>query len=179
VISLVAASNLFAFGYSALMPAFAKDVLGRGPKGLGALGAAVGVGALLGALLVASATGFKRKGKLLTFGNIFFPTMVLCFTASRMFPLSMCLLVGAGFGFMVQNAMANTIIQTTVPDGLRGRVMAVYMLVFQGFFPLGALMAGAIAQRINIPAGAAFGASIALAWGLFLLWRAPFIRRLA
>ncbi|MFZ1946813.1 MAG: MFS transporter [bacterium] len=179
VISLVAASNLFAFGYAALMPAFARDVLGRGPRGLGALGACIGAGALAGALLVASATGFRRKGALLTFGNIFFPAMVLCFAASRVFPVSMLILVGVGFGFMVQNATANTIIQTSVPDGLRGRVMSVYMLVFHGFFPLGALMAGAVAQRVSIPVGAAFGASIALAWGLFLLWRAPFIRRLA
>jgi MFS family permease len=178
VISLVAASNLFAFGYSALLPAFAKDVLHRGPTGLGALGASIGVGALIGALLVASA-GYKRKGELLTFGNLFFPAMVLCFAASRSFPLSMCVLVGVGFGFMVQNAMANTIIQTTIPDKLRGRVMAVYMLVFQGFFPIGALMAGAIAQRFTIPVGAAFGASAALAWGLMLFWRAPFLRRLA
>ena len=178
VISLVAACNLFAFGYSALLPAFAKDVLGQGPKGLGALGASVGIGALCGALLVASSTGYKRKGELLTFGNLFFPSMVLCFAASKIFPLSMLVLVGVGFGFMVQNATANTIIQTMVPDRLRGRVMAVYMLVFQGFFPIGALMAGAIAQHFTIPAGAAFGASIALAWGLFLFWRAPFIRRL-
>jgi hypothetical protein len=57
--------------------------------------------------------------------------------------------------------------------------MSIYMLVFQGFFPLGSLMAGGIAQKFSVPIGAAFGGTIALIAGLFWLWRAPFIRRLA
>ncbi len=179
LISLVAVSNLFAFGYSSLMPAFAEDVLNEGPEGLGLMSAAVGVGALVGALLIASLNNFKRKGLLLTFGNLFFPTMILFFAFSRVLPVSLTLLACIGFGFMIQNATTNTLIQATVPDELRGRVMAVYMLVFNGFFPLGSLLAGSIAQSFGIPAGAFFGASIALAWGVILFWRAPFIRELA
>ncbi len=178
LISVVAVSNLFAFGYSTLMPAFAQDVLSSGPTGLGLLSAAVGVGALSGALLIASLGNFQHKGMLLTFGNLLFPALVLIFAFSRIFPLSMLLLVGIGLGFLIQNATANTLIQTTVPDELRGRVMSVYMMVFQGFFPLGSLMAGSIAQNFGIPVGAAVGASLALAYGLFLFWRAPFIRQL-
>jgi hypothetical protein len=90
----------------------------------------------------------------------------------------MLILVAAGLGFMVQNAMTNTLIQLAVPDDLRGRVMSVYMLVFQGFFPIGSLMAGTIAQNFGTPIGAAFGGSIAMVAGLFWLWRAPAIRRL-
>ncbi len=105
--------------------------------------------------------------------------MVLLFAGSKNFPLSMAILVGAGLGFMIQNAMTNTLIQTAVPDHLRGRVMSVYMLVFQGFFPIGSLMAGTIAQSFGVPIGAAFGGTIALFAGLFWLWRAPFIRKLA
>ncbi len=179
IIALVAIANLFAFGYSSLMPAFAQDVLNSGPTGLGLLSAAVGIGALGGALMVASLGNFNGKGRLLTFGNLFFPGMVVLFSASRWLPLSMLILVGAGFGFMIQNATANTLIQTSVPDELRGRVMSVYMMVFQGLFPLGALLAGAIAERTTISIGAAFGGGIALAYGLFLFWRAPFIRRLS
>ncbi len=179
IISLAAVANLFAFGYSSLMPAFAQDVLNSGPTGLGLLSAAVGVGALGGALMVASLGNFNRKGQLLTFGNLFFPTMVLLFSASRWLPISMLILMGVGLGFMIQNATANTLVQTSVPDELRGRVMSVYMMVFGGFFPLGALMAGAIAERTSIPMGAAVGGGIALAYGLFLFWRAPFIRRLS
>ncbi len=178
LIALIAVVNLFAFGYASLMPAFAQDVLNSGPAGFGILSTSVGLGALAGALIVASLGEYKRKGLLLTFGNLFFPMMVLAFAASRWFALSMLFLFGAGLGFMIQNAMANTLVQATVPDRLRGRVMSVYMMVFFGFFPLGALLAGAIAERFDIVLGAAFGASIALAYGLFLLWRAPSIRRL-
>jgi len=179
LIMLVAFANLFAMGYSSLMPAFAKDVLKTGEMGFGLMSAAVGIGALSGALLLASLGDFRRKGMLLTAGNLFFPFMVLCFAFSRWLPLSLAILVGAGLGFMAQNATANTLIQTTVPDELRGRVMSVYMLVFQGFFPIGSLIAGAVAQNFGIPVGAAFGGSIALAFSLFLLWRAPRIRKLA
>ncbi len=179
IIGLVAVANLFAFGYSSLMPAFAQDILNSGPAGLGLLSAAVGVGALGGALMMASLGNFKHKGRLLTFGNLFFPAMVLLFSASRWLPISMLILAGAGFGFMVQNATANTLVQTSVPDELRGRVMSIYMMVFLGLFPLGSLMAGAIAERTSIPLGAAVGGGIALAYGLFLFWRAPFIRRLS
>lgn len=178
LIGMVAVANIFAFGYSALMPAFAQDVLGQGPEGLGLLSAAVGAGALIGALMVASLVSFSQKGLLLTFGNVFFPVMVLLFAASKIFPLSMAILVGVGLGFMIQNAMTNTLIQTAVPDHLRGRVMSVYMLVFQGFFPIGSLMAGVIAQTFSVPIGAAFGGIIALIAGLFWLWRAPYIRKL-
>lgn len=176
--SVVAVSNLFAFGYSALMPAFAEDVLNQGPEGLGLLSAAVGAGALIGALIVASSANSKHKGMVLTFGNLFFPTMVLFFAASTSFALSMLILAGVGLGFVIQNATTNTLIQNTVPDALRGRVMAVYMLIFNGFFPLGSLLAGSIAQGYGTPVGAAFGGAIALLYGLFLLWRAPLVRRL-
>jgi len=179
MLGMVAVANIFAFGYSALLPAFARDVLGQGPEGLGLLSASVGAGALIGALAVASLGEIKFKGRLLTLGNLLFPTMVLFFAASKIFPLSMAVLVGAGLGFMIQNTMTNTLIQTAVPDHLRGRVMSVYMLVFQGFFPIGSLIAGIIAQNFGVPLGAAFGASIALLAGLFWLWRAPYVRKLA
>ena len=179
LIAVVAVSNLFAFGYSALMPAFAEGVLDAGPEGLGLLSASVGVGALAGALIVASLGSFRHRGLLLTFGNLFFPAMVLLFSMSTSLPLSMVILAGVGLGFIIQNATANTLVQNTVPDALRGRVMSIYMLVFQGFFPLGALMAGFIAQAFTIPLGAAFGGAVALAYGLFLFWRTPFIRRMA
>jgi predicted MFS family arabinose efflux permease len=179
LLGMVAVANIFAFGYSALMPAFAQDVLHQGPEGLGLLSASVGAGALIGALTVASLGNFKHKGLVLTLGNVFFPVMVLLFSMSKIFPLSMAILVGAGLGFMIQNAMTNTLVQTSVPDHLRGRVMSVYMLVFQGFFPIGSLMAGVIAQNFGVPIGAAFGGTIALAAGLFWLWRAPYIRKLA
>jgi len=207
LITLAAVSNLFAMGYSALIPAFARDVfdprgevaaiqsaLAAGPARAAfdafaqnllrseirqsLLMTFVGLGALTGALTLASLGNFQRKGMLLTLGNVLFPTMVLCLAFFHSFFLSLVILFFAGMGFMVQNGMLNTLIQMIVPDELRGRVMSVYTLVFMGFFPIGALIAGAIAERFGIPAGAAFGGTIALTFSLLVLWRVPNIRRL-
>jgi len=178
LITLVAVSNMFAMGYTALLPALAQDVLHAGTVGFGFMSTAVGVGALSGALVIASLGNYQRKGLVLTMGNLLFPVMVIAVSLSRSFHLTMGFLVVAGLGFMTQNATANTLVQSTVPDGLRGRVMSVYMMVFVGFFPIGSLIAGTVAESFGVPAGAAFGGTIALAYGLFLLWRVPQIRRL-
>jgi MFS family permease len=208
LILLAAVSNLFAMGYSALVPAFARDVfdpqreialmqsalmstplgsvfnafaqnLLRSEIRQSLMMTFVGLGALTGALTIASLGNFQRKGRLLTFGNVLFPTMVLCLAFSPSFFLALLFLFFAGMGFMVQNGMLNTLIQMIVPDELRGRVISVYTLVFLGFFPIGALVAGTIAQYFGISIGAAFGGSIALAFSLLVLWRIPAIRRLA
>ena len=178
LIGLVAVSNLFALGYMALLPAFARDVLHTGSVGYGFMSAAIGVGALSGALLLASLGDYQFKGLMLTIGNLLFPTMVIALSFSRSYHLTLGILVVAGLGFMTQNATANTLVQTTVPDQLRGRVMSVYMMVFQGFFPIGSLIAGTMAERFGIPVGAAFGGTVALAYGLSLLWRSPQLRGL-
>jgi MFS family permease len=178
LITLVAVSNMFAMGYTALLPALAQDVLHAGTVGYGFMSTAIGLGALSGALVIASLGNYQHKGLVLTAGNLLFPVMVIAVSLSRSFHLTMGFLVVAGLGFMTQNATANTLVQTSVSDGLRGRVMSVYMMVFQGFFPIGSLIAGSVAENFGIPAGAAFGGAIALAYGLFLLWRAPQIRRL-
>ena len=161
-----------------LLPAFARDVLHSGEFGLGWLSTAVGVGALIGALTLAALGHYNRKGLLLTVGNLLFPSSVIGFAFSTSMPLSLALIAVSGFGFMVQNATVNTLIQSRVDDRLRGRVMSVYTIVFQGFFPIGALFAGTVAQHSSIALGAALGAGIALAFGLLLFWRAPGIRAL-
>lgn len=178
LIAMVAVSSVFGVGYMALLPAFARDILHQGATGLGLMSASVGTGALTGALVLASLGNYRRKGMLLTAGNLLLPLMVLLFAFSRVFPLSLLILVAAGWSFMVQNATANTLIQTTVPDRLRGRVMSVHTLAFMGLFPLGSLLAGTVAERFGVPIGAMFGGTIALALGLFWLWRAPYVRKL-
>lgn len=178
LITLVAISNMFALGYMALLPAFAQDVLHAGKVGYGFMSTAIGVGALAGALMIASLGNHQRKGLILTVGNLLFPVMVIALSLSRSFHLTLAILVVGGLGFMTQNATANTLVQTTVPDALRGRVMSVYMMVFVGFFPIGSLIAGAVAERFGIPVGAAFGGIIALVYSLYLAWRVPGIRAL-
>ncbi len=178
IILLLTITSLFAYGYSALLPAFAKDVLNAGPEGLGLLSASIGMGALIGALTIASLGHFKRKGLLLTIGNLGFPLLAILFAFSRSFISSMVLLVGIGVGFMVQNSMSNSLVQQIVPDHLRGRVMSVYMLVFQGFFPIGSLISTSIAQEYGAPMGAAIGAGVALMAGVVFLFAAPYLRKL-
>ncbi|MFA5058198.1 MAG: MFS transporter [Opitutaceae bacterium] len=178
LITLVAVSNMFALGYMALLPALAQDILHAGTVGYGLMSTAIGMGALAGALVIASLGNYQHKGLVLTAGNLLFPTMVLAVALSRSYHLTLGLLVVAGLGFMTQNATANTLVQTTVPDGLRGRVMSVYMMVFLGFFPIGSLIAGSVAEKFGVPAGAAFGGVMALLYSLYLFWRIPQIRAL-
>ncbi len=178
LLTLVAVSNLFALGFLALLPAFAQDVLHIGTVGYGLLSTALGVGALAGALILASLGDHSRKGMMLTAGNLTVPVVVIALALSRSYHLTLALLVIGGLGFMTQNATANTLLQKIVPDGLRGRVMSVYMMVFLGFYPIGSLVAGAVAERFGVPAGAAFGGAVALGYGLYLYWRAPRLRAL-
>ena len=175
--ALVAVSSLFAFSYAVLLPAYAVDVLHVGEAGLGALNTAVGTGALAGSLLVASLTRFRRKGLLLTVGSLLFPAVLFAFAFSRSFWLSLAALSLIGVGFVTQNATSNTLIQSIVPDSLRGRVMAVYMLMFFGTAPFGSLQAGALAQAFGPSAGVAVGAGITLSFALFVFFTVPVLRR--
>jgi MFS family permease len=86
------------------------------------------------------------------------------------------LLVPVGFAFMVSLGSANTLIQAMVPDSLRGRVMAVYSMMFMGMAPFGALLAGALAGRIGAPHTVAIGGGVILVAGAIFLWRLPSLR---
>ena len=178
MIMLVGVSSLFGFSYAVLMPAYAVDVLHVGEAGLGDLNAAVGVGALAGSLVVASMGKFRHKGMLLTLGSLLFPTVLLLFAFSQSFALSLVALSVVGLAFVSQNATSNTLIQSIVPDNLRGRVMAVYSLMFFGTAPFGALQAGAIAQAFGPAAGVTVGAVITLAFAVGVFFAVPSLRRL-
>lgn len=178
MVAMVAVVSIFGFSYSVLMPAFAVEVLDVGEAGLGALTAAVGVGALIGSLTVASLTRSRRKGWQLSFGSLLFPTSLIAFALSRNFYLSLGLLVFVGFGFIIQNTTSNTLVQMLVPDQLRGRVMSVYTLMFMGTMPFGSLLAGTLAQIYGTSAAVILGASVTLAFALFVLIFIPEVRRL-
>ena len=175
--ALVAVSSLFGFSYAVLLPAYAVDVLHVGEAGLGALNTAIGIGALIGSLIVASMARVRRKGLLLTAGSLVFPAVLVVFAFSRSFWISLAALCVIGVAFVSQNATGNTLIQSVVPDSLRGRVMAVYTLMFFGTAPFGALQAGAIAQAFGPAAGVAVGAGITLAFALWVFFTVPILRR--
>lgn len=178
MIALVVVSSLFSFGYSTLLPAYAADVLHVGEAGLGMLNAVAGVGALVGSLAVASLGSFRRKGLLLTASNLAFPCAVILFAFSRSFLLSLILLAVLGLAFVVQTSLINTLIQTSVPDALRGRVMSMFSFSFFGMAPFGSLFAGAVAQALGITAGVAVGGAIALAFAVLVLFTVPMLARL-
>ncbi|MBI1802194.1 MAG: MFS transporter [Chloroflexi bacterium] len=178
LILIVSVSSVFGFAYAALLPAYAQDVVHVDAQGLGFLSTASGLGALCGALMVAALSHTRRKGVILTVGNLFFPLMLILFSLSRSFPLSLLLMAAVGWGFMIQNTTANTLVQSIVPDRLRGRVMSVYNLAFFGLSPIGSLQAGFVAQQLGVPIGLGWGAVATLLFGLFILWRVPRVRLL-
>ena len=157
---LTAIVSIFSMPYAVLMPIFARDVLKIGAAGLGYLMAATGVGALIGAVLLSMLGDFPRKGRLLISGNLTFCAMLILFSLSRSVPLSLLFLVGAGWGMMTNMALTNTLIQTSVPDELRGRVMSVYTLMFMGMAPIGSLLAGSLAHVMSAPGAVRIGAVV-------------------
>lgn len=178
LLSLMGVSSIFGFSYMTLMPLYAGEILKVGPQGYGFLMAAAGVGALSGALILASLGNYQRKGLLLTVGNFVFPVMLLIFAQSKVFPLSLIALVGFGWGLITQNALTNTLLQTIVPGELRGRILSLYTLMFMGMLPFGSLQVGAVAERFGAPTALTLGALICLGFGLFVWWRWPHVRAL-
>ena len=160
---LVGLVSLVGMPYTVLMPIFADRILHGGARGLGILMGATGIGALMGALTVASRKGVRGLGRLAAAAAAGFGASLILFSASRWFWLSAGLLVSTGFFMMLQMACANTLIQSMVPDRLRGRVMALYSMMFMGMAPFGALFAGVVADRLGAPVTIAVGGAGCLA----------------
>ena len=190
LISLIAVSAFLSMPYSTLMPVFAENVLkdSAGPViqsvcggaisfihcqspealPLGILLTMVGIGAVIGAFIVAALPNRSTRGLLLTVGNLIFPLTLAGFAFSKSFIFSAALLLLVGVSFVLQNALANIILQIITPDEVRGRVMSVYTLTFQTMMRLGGLQAGFLADGIGAPLSVGIGAIISLFYGLFI-----------
>ncbi|MCU0509933.1 MAG: MFS transporter [Anaerolineae bacterium] len=177
LILLVGVASVFGFSYAVLLPAYASDVLKVDEAGYGLMNAAVGIGALTGSVTMASLARRGSKGRLLTFGSLLFPTALLGLAAVRNYYAALVCLMLVGLGFVSQNVLANTLVQTLSPDALRGRVMSFYSFMFFGTAPFGALLAGALAQRFGSSAAIVIGASITLLFSLGVIIFAPVVRR--
>ena len=151
--------SLVGMPYTVLMPVFADKILHGGARGLGILMGSTGVGALFGALTLAAKTGVKGLGRWVALACGSFGISLVLFSFSRSFWLSAALLLPAGYSMMLQMACSNTLVQTMVPDHLRGRVMSVYSMMFMGMAPFGAFFGGALAHRIGAPDTVAIGAA--------------------
>ncbi len=177
LVTLTAMLSIFGFPFLVLLPVFARDVLDQGAAGYGALTAAVGTGAMLGALAIAlNSARITQKGRLMAVGGASFGLLILVFTLSRSFALSLALLALAGCAMIVNNALTNTMLQTLVPDHLRGRVMGFYSFVFVGLSPLGAFQAGAFAERFGAPLAVGAGGLICALAVAIAVWRVPELR---
>jgi MFS family permease len=168
--------SLVAMPYTVLMPIFADKILHGGARALGILMGSTGIGALLGALTLAAKRGIQGLGRWVAIACGGFGVSLILFSFSRNFWLSTALLVPVGFCMMLQMSSSNTLIQSMVPDRLRGRVMSVYSMMFMGMGPFGAFFGGALAERIGAPITVAMGA-VASIGGAALFWlRLPEIR---
>jgi len=152
VLFLIAVGSLTSISYIVLMPVFAEEVLHSGPGGLGGLMAATGCGSLLAALLLAIRSEARGVGRIAYFCMLGFGAGMILFAQSQRFWLSAVLLVPVGFCLIASMASANTLLQTLCPDNLRGRVMALYSMMFMGMGPFGALAAGSMAHLWGAPA---------------------------
>jgi len=169
---LVGLVSLVGMPYTVLMPVFADQILHGGARGLGILMGATGVGALFGALTLAAKTGgVKGLGRWVTITCAGLGVSLFLFSFSTSFWLSCALLLPAGYSMMLQMACSNTLIQTMVPDQLRGRVMSLYSMMFMGMAPFGAFFGGALAHRIGAPITVAAG-GVACVIGAIWFWRA-------
>ena len=178
VLLLVTLISLMGMPYTVLMPVIADQVLHGGPHTLGFLMGATGVGALSGAVYLASRRSVLGLGRVIASAAVVFGCGLIAFSFSRTFALSVILLVVVGVGFMVQLASSNTIIQTIVRDDMRGRVMAFYTMAFMGTAPFGSLMAGVLASRIGAPRTILAGGIACIAGGLVFRRQLPRLRAL-
>src|SRR5271155_3860822 len=168
--------SLVGMPYVVLMPIFADQILHGGARGLGILIGATGVGALLGALTLAFREGVKGLGRWVAWCCAGFGASLIIFALSRTFWVSVILLLPVGYCMMLQMACSNTLIQVMVPDALRGRVMAVYSMMFMGMAPIGALFGGALAERLGAPVTVAIGGAASIAGAYWFGSHLPKIR---
>jgi MFS family permease len=162
VFSLIAVFSIIGLPYISLLPVFAAEVFQRGAKGLGFLVGASGIGALTAALNIALRGDIRNKPRFMALTGLCFSGALLVFSLSGIFWFSLFAIMVCGWGMVSYLAVANSFIQITVPDALRGRVMSVYSLVFLGTVPIGNAILGLIAYRMGTPRAVTVSGAICL-----------------
>ena len=173
---LLSIASVTGMPFTVLMPVFADRILHGGPKALGWLTGCAGMGALGAALLLASRQTLKGLSGWIATSATAFGVGLLIFALSRTFLFSALILVPVGFSLMLQMGSSNTLIQSMVPDHLRGRVMGVYSMMLMGMAPFGGLLAGVVADRFGAPTTVAIGGVICLAAAGIFWTQLPEIR---
>jgi MFS family permease len=160
LMKLVTVYSVLGVPYLTLMPVMARDRLGLGAAGYGALLACVGVGGVAGALCLAAIGDRLRRGRMLRFASYSFPLLLIVFSLARSAAFAYPILLGVGFTMILNNATANATLQHIVPNELRGRMMAAYSFIVVGLSSVvGSLIGGSVAHAIGVSwaiGGAAF-----------------------
>jgi len=151
VLLFLSFSGLLGIPYMVLLPIMAKDVLHGGPHTLGFLMGASGIGALLGAVFLASRKNPAKLIRIIPIAAAVFGSALVAVSLSRLLYLSLFIMIFTGFGMMVLISSSNTVLQTVVEDDKRGRVMSLYAMAFMGMAPFGSLLAGSLASKIGAP----------------------------
>ena len=178
LVIMTAVFSSFGLVYLPLMPVFARDVFHAGARGYGVMMTCIGIGAVVGGLTLATVSKTRRKGLILMFGTLCLGILIIALSFVRDFHLALPVIVLIGFCQTLISSLTNTLIQTLAPDHIRGRALSVYMLAFNGMFPLGCLVGGAIAQRFGAPAATLVGGCAVLVGlaAVSVLW--PQVRKL-
>jgi MFS family permease len=171
IILLLALSALVAMPYPVLMPVFVKEVLQGGPNTLGFLMSAAGVGALAGAIYLASRQNVLGLEKIIVISTCSFAAGLVLLSFANTLWVAMACMALTGFGMVVQLAASNTVLQTIADDYKRGRVMSFFIMSFMCMVPIGSLLFGGLASIIGIATTLLMGGSVCLVGGLLYAWR--------
>ncbi len=148
--------GVFGYSYNYMLPVMARDVLKVGATGLGLMASVGGAGSLITIFVIANLGDVRNKGRLMVLGSAGYGVFLVLFSASPWFPVSLFLIAAVKAASMLYDSMMTTLLQTSAPDEMRGRVMSSYALTF-GMSPLGGLQAGAIAGFLGAPVAIGIG----------------------
>jgi MFS family permease len=178
LIILLGIVSLMGSTYQVLMPVFAKEVLHGGSDTFGFLMGAAGLGALLGAVYLASRESLIKLGRLIPAAAALFGAGLIIMSFLKIFPVTLILMVLVGLGMMLHTASSNTIIQTITDDDKRGRVMGFYTMAIMGTAPFGSLIAGFLAKTIGTPETILVGGVSCVIGALFFLRKLPELKNI-
>jgi MFS family permease len=171
--------NVLGFGLITLAPAWAVKILHGDVTTNGLLLSARGIGAVIGGLIIAALSAHGLRGKMWSISSFLMPLIILGFSFARDLPLSLLLMGAMGFCLITMMNNSNAMVQSRVPDILRGRVMALYSMMFMGGGPVGSLLVGVVAERIGEPT-TAFICGVLLFIFAIIIWKVrPEVRKMA
>jgi MFS family permease len=177
ILLLVALVSFMGASYMILMPVFAEKILHGGPRAFGYLMSATGVGALAGAVVLASRRDIVGLGKVIVIAGSAYGIGLLALSLSHVLLLSLVIALVIGFSLMMQIASSNTIVQTIVDDGKRGRVLSLFVLARRGVEAFGSLLAGAVAHAFGTPDTLRIGGIVCLLASLLFATQLSLLRK--